>query len=385
MRAQGATAPAAPATTLPANSDANGPTFDVAGRVLLPTGGTGPDALRPVPGSWVIVHRVGAGTAGAVDSARTDAAGRYAIRYRRTGGDSTVYFASAGYAGITYFSEPLPAGTLNGGQADLVVYDTTSTGVPLRMRGRHFVLGARDSSRLHPIVEVFEVANDASITVVAVGDTPAWRIRLPERAQAATVAGGDVSPEAVRFEDGEVRVFAPFAPGVKQMSIAYSIPAAAFPISIPVVDTVALLEVLVEEREGTVDGALLAPADSVNIDGRVFRRWVARDAPSGAVVRLGVPAPPSDTRTVYVVGILLAIGTLMLLALGRSVRRPRPVPLGWNGATGPDAEELAQRIAALDAAFQRRRAPSDADRQEYERQRGGLKAQLADALARGDG
>ena len=310
--------------------------------------------------------------------------GRYDLTYRRAGGDSTVHFVSASYAGITYFTAPLPAESLGAGEADLVVYDTTSRGVALDLRGRHLVLGARDSSRRHPMVEVFEIANDSAVTLVARGDAPAWRIRLPERAQGGAVAGGDVSPQAVRFEDGELRVFAPFAPGVKQISIAYSIPAAAFPVTIPVRDTIALLEVLVEEREGTVDGALLAQTDSVNIDGRVFRRWVSRGAPSGAVVRLGVPAPPTDSRTVYVVGILLALGTLMLLALGRSVRRPTPVPLGWNGARGPDAEELARRIAALDAAFQRRRAPTDVERQEYERQRGGLKAQLADALARGD-
>lgn len=337
-----------------------------------------------MPDAWVIVHRVGAGNAGAVDSVRTDAAGRYDIAYRRTGGDSTIYFASAAFAGITYFSEPLPAESLGGGEADLVVYDTTSSGVELTLRGRHVVLGARDSSRRHAIVEVFEVANDSTMTLVAGGDAPSWRIRLPERAQAPSLAGGDVSPQAVLFEDGEMRVFAPFAPGVKQISVAYSLPTAAFPVSIPLPDTIALLEVLVEDPEGTVDGALLAPADSVNIDGRIFRRWVAREAPGGAVVRLGVPVPPADSRTLYVVAILTALGLLMLLALGRSVRRPSPVPVGWNGARGPDADELARRIAALDAGFQRRRAPSDAERQEYERQRGGLKAQLADALARGD-
>ena len=67
-----------------------------------------------------------------------------------------------------------------------------------------------------------------------------------------------------------------------------------------------------------------------------------------------------------------------------SVRRPATVPLGWNGELGPTPEDLARRIAALDAAFQRRRSPTTEERQEYERRRGGLKAQLADALARGD-
>jgi hypothetical protein len=159
-------------------------------------------------------------------------------------------------------------------------------------------------------------------------------------------------------------------------------PAAAFPISLPLPDTVALLEVLLEDPAGTAEGALLTAGDTVNIQGRVFRRYVAQNAPANGIIRIAMPAPPVDTRRLYVIGIIIAIGMLMLLALGRSVRRPAPAPLGWNGQLGPTPEELARRIAALDATFQRRRSPTAEERQEYERQRGGLKAQLADALAR---
>ena len=121
------------------------------------------------------------------------------------------------------------------------------------------------------------------------------------------------------------------------------------------------------------------------IDGRTFRRYIARDAAAGTA-RVAVASAGADRRTVYFTSVLLALGLLMLLALGRSVRRrPAPVPLGWNGDLGPAPEELARRIAALDASFQRRRAPSVEERQEYERLRGGLKAQLTDAIARHGG
>ena len=123
----------------------------------------------------------------------------------------------------------------------------------------------------------------------------------------------------------------------------------------------------------------------VTMDGRTFRRFLARDAAAGTA-RVAVASAGPDRRTVYFTTVVLALGLLMLLALGRSMRlRPSPVPVGWNGDLGPTPEELARRIAALDASFQRRRAPSVEERQEYERLRGGLKAQLTDAIARHGG
>jgi len=88
----------------------------------------------------------------------------------------------------------------------------------------------------------------------------------------------------------------------------------------------------------------------------------ARDAAAGTA-RVSVAAAGADRRRAYFTSVLLALGLLMLLALGRSVRRrPAPVALGWNGDLGPTPEDLARRIAALDASFQRRRAPSVEER-----------------------
>ena len=342
-------------------------------------------APRPVAGVWVTLHRVGAGEAGPLDSVRTDARGRFALTYRRAPGDSAVFFLSAAQAGITYFSSPLPEQSVSGEGADLVVYDTTSRTASVHLRGRHVIVGARDSTRRHPVVEVVEIANDTTLTVVSAGGRATWSAPLPPGAQEVRLASGDVSPDAISAEDGRLRLLAPVAPGVKQISYSYQLPAGSFPLALTVTDSLPLLEVLLEDPAGTVQGATLALADTLSIEGRTFRRFVARDAAPSSVVRVTVAQVGGERRTVYLVGILIALGMLMLLALGRSVRRPAAVPLGWNGEQGPKPEELARRIAALDAAFQRRRAPSVEERQEYERQRGGLKAQLTDALARHGG
>ena len=354
----------------------------VDGSVVMPGGGGQP---RPVPGAWVTLHRVGSGSAGPLDSARTDAGGRFAITYPRAVTDSAVFFLSAELAGITYFSSPLPDAPVSGEDADLVVYDTTSSAAHVTLRGRHVIVGARDSTRRHPVVEVVELANDTTLTIVAADGRPTWSAPLPEGAQDVRLASGDLSPDAITTEEGRLRLVAPVAPGIKQISYSYQLPATSFPLTLAIEDSLPLLEVLLEDPAGTVTGASLALSDTVTMDGRTFRRFLARDAAAGTA-RVAVAAAGADRRTVYFTSVVLALGLLMLLALGRSVRRrPAPVPLGWNGDLGPTPEELARRIAALDASFQRRRAPSVEERQEYERLRGGLKAQLTDAIARHGG
>lgn len=355
----------------------------VSGGVFKPAAGTD-SGLAPVSGAWVTLHRVGSGSAGALDSTRTGAAGRYRLRYLRPRGEENVFFLSTSYGGITYFSAPLADADVQGEDADLVVYDTTSGPVPLRLQGRHLIVGTVDSTGRRPVVEVWEIANDSSVTAVARDDRPTWVTRVPPDAGAFRVLGNEVSPDAVTRQGSEVRVFAPLSPGVKRVSFAYSLDPAAFPLTQPAApDSVQLLEVLLEDPAGTADGAKLVEGEAVNIDGRIFRRFTAEQVPPSAVLRIAMPQPPANTRRFYVVAVLAGIGLLMLFALGRALRRQvQPRALGWNGADGPPPEELARRIATLDAAFQRRRNPSVEERQEYERQRGGLKAQLTDALQR---
>ena len=48
------------------------------------------------------------------------------------------------------------------------------------------------------------------------------------------VLQGDISAAAVTYVDGVVNVFAPIAPGIKQLSFSYSLPANAFPLNCPV-------------------------------------------------------------------------------------------------------------------------------------------------------
>src|SRR4051812_15568153 len=132
----------------------------VSGRIVRP----GVRKMDPVPGAWVVLHRVGPDRAGPLDSTRSDARGRYSFRYERTGSDDALYFVSASHDGIAYFTPPLTAANVSGEDGEITVFDTTSAHVPLSVRGHHVVVSAADANAQRSIVEVYDVSNDTSVT-----------------------------------------------------------------------------------------------------------------------------------------------------------------------------------------------------------------------------
>lgn len=344
------------------------------GRVRRP----GDQRPEPVAGQWVVLHRVGTDRAGPLDSIRSDAAGRFRFRYRRSGSPDALYFVSSTYRGIAYFSSPLRTAVARGGDADLLVYDTTTNAGALRVQGRHLVVsGLRDGRR--EVAEVFELENDGKRTIVPRDAThPAWFIHFPAGAESLKVVSDDVSAGAVSLQRGRGEVYAPISPGVRQLVVTYRLPPGAFPLSLPMEQPVALLEVLTEEPRGVVEGATLAETSAAQIDGRLFRRYVAQNVAASAVVRVSVPAASEGSATASIV-LALAMaaamgGALVWRSRRRAASTAAPIP-----AMSP-AERLVAELAALDARFERSGGDA-ADRREYERARADLKSRVSAALA----
>lgn len=351
----------------------------VSGRVVRPTAAD----MSGVPGVWVTLHRVGGGGGAPVDSMRTQADGSYGFRYQVVPGDDAVHFVSASYGGIAYFSSPLDGESVTGDAAEIAVFDTTSAPVPIKVRGRHIVVGAvADGER--EVIEVYELSNDTSLTVVAADSTtPTWSGLLPDAARDFVVGESDVAEAAVEADSGRVRVFAPIAPGLKQIAFSYRVDEADFPLSIAVHQPTPVLEVLIEDPAGSATGGGLVEVDPVSAEGRTFRRFLAADAPETSVVQLRMPVAARFGRGTYVAIVLLAIGTAMLIVLARSFSRRRPIGAGIGRVDMPDEpDRLAREVAALDAAFERMPAPNEETRAAYEARRADLKQRLAAALAR---
>jgi hypothetical protein len=275
---------------------------------------------------WVTLHRVGPDSAGPLDSIKSDRRGRYSFKYTRTGSDDAVYFVSASFDGIAYFTSPLAEGSVSGNDGEVIVFDTTSRPVPTSVRGHHVVVSAVDANGLRSVVEVYDLSNDTSVTRIAQSDEPrdaTWQAHLIPGAMNLRVSQGDFPAAGVSFAEGEVNVFAPFAPGIKQLSFSYSLPAKSFPLKLPLEKENQVYEIMIEERAGSVTGPHLREMDPVTVDERNFRRFLAQDMPENSVAVIDLPAPPRsqtiDSR--YLVAITLVIGASMILALAQALRR----------------------------------------------------------------
>lgn len=357
----------------------------VAGRIVR----SGAGIMRPVAGVWVTLHRVATDSAGPIDSVRSSGSGGYAFAYRARA-DSAVYFVSATYGGITYFTPSLHAARVVGDAAEITVFDTTSVPFPLGVRGRHMVVSSAGEAGARTVIEVFEISNDSAFTLVSpsgAAERPTWATGVPGAATEFRMGQGDVTSDAVKLQRGRVEVYAPFAPGLKQLSFSYVLSPSAFPLSVPIETAVDVLEVLVQEAEGDAQGAGLTEVSPVNVEGRLFQRFLAQDVTANGVFVVTVPPPPRTVRPQYLLLLIALIGAAMLVSLARAfARRGDGTRAGRSRAAAhARAEQLAREIADLDAAFERQRAPGDEARARYADRRAALKRALGDVLAEGDG
>ncbi len=353
----------------------------VNGRVMHPRNAK----LAPVGGVWVTIHRVASDSAGPLDSMRVGSNGHFHFRYTRNGATSAVYIVSAMYDGVAYFSRPLNEAHVGGDEAMIVVFDTTSIQFPLAIKGRHIIVASPNVDGTRQIVEAYEIANESNQTLVSPDDAhPSWSASLPAGATNVQAGESDVSAAAISTSKGRVRVTAPFAPGLKQLSFTYTVPQSAFPLHVPLEQAATVLELLLEEPRAQARGASLKPVAPATIERRVFQRYLGADAPAGSTIEIAVPVVQvaENTRVYwYIAGGLAALMLAGLAAWYARARRARvplaaPVRAPVAGAT----ERLAREIASLDAEFERAGASDASARAAYEERRRALKSQLASAL-----
>ena len=373
---------AGPDTTPPVTPRDTGPRL-VSGRIVRPDA----DGVHPVGGVRVLIHRVGSDTAAPLDSMRTRRDGSFTFHYRPFGDPNAIYFVSASYGGIAYFSEPLRSPRVTGDDAEITVFDTTSAPVPLHVRGRHLIIASPEADGSREMMEVYELSNDTTVTRVSPDDAhPTWTALLPPGAIGFSVGQSDISPRAVRDAGGRVEVVAPIAPGLKQLSFSYRVPAKDFPLSIPMTKPVSVLEVLTEDPRATVSAPNLKAEAAVAIEGRKFARYVGQNEPADAVLRVDSPtsgAPSHQQRYLAILAIALGVAMLGALTFVFARRRAPRIAIVGHPAETPadgDAERLAREIASLDAQFEQQAEPSSDARAEYEQRRDALKRSLARAL-----
>jgi len=356
-----------------------------------PSAAAKPDTIGvvPAPSAMVILHRVGRDSQAPLDSMRTAANGTYSFKYQTSGTNNAVYFTSVKWGGIAYFTAPLRNAVVSGSDAEITVFDTTSRTFPLKVSGRHLIIGAADSTNERTVVEVFELSNDSIVTLVSGADSsapPTWSVSVPKEARDVKAGDGEVSADAFRKTGDRVAIYSAVAPGLKQISFSYRLPNESFPLPFVLERGAVVMEVLLEDPMGTVTGGSLLAADPVTLENRNFRRFLAQDVPDGTSIEIKLPSGPSVGRNMYIAGLLGAIGTIMLLILWRALQRNRaPSYVGLPPVRVkeiPLADRLAREIADLDATYTRYQNPTDAVKQAYEERRAELKDALAAELAK---
>jgi hypothetical protein len=299
-----------------------------------------------------------------------------------------VYFLSAMYDGIAYFSRPLGAPQVSGDEATIVVFDTTSVHFPLAIKGRHIIVSSPNVDGSRQVVEAYEIENQSDRTLVSPDDAhPSWTAPLPPGASNVQAGESDISAAAISASNGRVRVTAPFAPGLKQLSFSYLLPQSSFPLHMPLEQGVTVLELLLEEPKAQARGASLKPVAPATIEQRVFQRYLGADAPAGASIEIDVPViHAAENVRIYwwiagTLASLMVAGFLAWFARARKENalsaRPARTPVSSR------TELLAREIASLDAEFERAGAADTAARAAYEERRRALKRELAEALDAG--
>jgi hypothetical protein len=353
---------------------ARAPAAVAAGRVVR----IGAADSLPAAGARVVLHRIGRTGQGPLDSALTDAAGRF--RFSFPADTTALHILTARHAGIQYFSEPVATNPAAPDTAIVLLVHDTAASAPVSLEARHVVISAPGPDGTRGVVELVTLHNPGPLTrVLAAGASAVWTLRIPPAAIGFAVSDGDLSAGAVDRNEDSVLVLAPLAPGDRQVTFEYLLPASADRITIPVDGDVAMLNLFIEEPDARVLAPTLARADSATvIQGREFQRWTG-PATGGAQVRVVLPRPSRAGRWALA-GLVGAIGvSLLLAAAGVFRRRPAlPPPLA--------AEPILAAIARLDAEHAGRRAETAPDAwARYEAERAELKASLAAALARNNG
>jgi hypothetical protein len=273
-----------------------------------------------VPGIRVVLHRVGASRQGPLDSTRSDRNGRFQFSYHPD--TSAFYLASGRYAGIEYFSAPLPTRPASADTGiRLMVYDTSSS-APISLEARHLVLTRPGEDGSRSLLDLIILQNSGRLTRVP-PDTlrGSWAVPLPRGTVGLQVRESDLSAEALTRAGDTLIIGAALAPGEKQLTLEYQVPAGQPTVELALGRAGFPLNVLTEETAVKVIAPGLAPADSQVIQNRSFRRWTGTVTSPGTL-RLVLPGNRSAPR--WVLFALVAGLAAGLLAGAWYALRARP-------------------------------------------------------------
>lgn len=282
---------------------------------------TATDSIE-VPAAIVFLHRITAVAGEVVDSARTDADGRFFLEIAADDTASgTVYAAAAVRGDVSYFGPILHAGVDTPAPYRIFVYETESVAEPIEDNAvlyRHAVV----SPTAHGLLQVAEVVDVAGVSGRALQrenpSEPIWSMELPANVQSWSPMEGGLAADALSLVNGRVEARATLPPSGMRLSFSYYSEGAE--IEFPVDHATERFEViLVGAEEKRLSG--LTPGEVTEVPpGGGARRFVASNLQPDSRVGLTVQFEPAPRGPVLVWAL---IGTALLVAAGVSARIAR--------------------------------------------------------------
>lgn len=336
----------------------------VAGRVVR----AGADST-PAAGVRLVLHRVGRSFQGPIDSAVSDARGRFQLRF--TVDTTFLYLLSANYSGIEYFSPPINTNPALPDTALVVLVFDTSATQPVDQVARYLVIRRPAENGSRSVLDLIVLANRGAATRVA-GDTlrPAWQGFVPRGIGGIRVGEADLSSDAIVFRGDSIMVFAPIAPGEKQIALEYAVPPGT-PLRLRFSQDSVATNVLLQDAGARVEGAEMIATDSQVIEGESFHRWIG--APhAGETITIGFGGS-GGTVPGWLLPVMVGVaGAGLLIAVLRLRPRRSVVSL----------EALTDRLAELEVKYAGREGEVTPEEwQVYQGDRTRLRAELSDRIA----
>jgi hypothetical protein len=331
---------------------------------------------EPLSGVTVVLHQVSSELSGEIDSVRAGPDGTFQLRLPRVpahGVRSDVYFASVRHLGLLYMGPAITSPAQLDSLYLIQAYDTLSVppgGATLPVSVRNLFLDKLEDG--WQATDFFQLQQDGDRTLYSPEEGVVWRYPLPPTAQDFEVGQSDVAPDAVRFQGGDLALYAPIPPGDRFLLVRYRIAINDFTIPMP--GRTGEMEVLVRTPGPSAEFPPLLPSTPLELEpGNVFKRFAATNL-TDTRVEARVMAGSFKFRAEWL-GLVLAavLGGVGVFAY----RNRRPFEGGGAGPEpAPGRNALILAIAQLDEAFDEGEGLTQTDKADYLARRGTLVEQL---------
>jgi hypothetical protein len=260
---------------------------------------------------------------------------------------SEVFFASVRHQGILYFGPPVTDPIQLDSAYVIEAYDTVSApveGAELTVLVRNLFI-ERDEEGLRA-TDLFQIGNAGNRTFVPRADGVTWAYPLPSGSSGFLQGQGDLPPEQITFENGQVLVTAPLPPGERLLVLRYRLE--ELTTTIPMPGETQRAELLIREPAAPLNVTVLEASAPVELEpGSSYRRFLGEDLSSVTAAVMLVEPPgglPVEWMAVLMAFVLAGVAVW-------AVKRAPSVPVTAGVATG----EPSDVAPSADAAEEKRR------------------------------